>query len=89
MWGWRWNSFLQKRQCQTSTSSPGWSAIDLYRYPHDEGGFAEGAAYLPDALAGARYYEPTDAGFEARIKARLAALRAGPRPDGRDDDEGR
>ena len=60
-----------------------------YRYPHDEGGFAEGAAYLPDALAGARYYEPTDAGFEARIKARLAALRAGPRPDGRDDDEGR
>ncbi len=27
-----------------------------YRYPHDEGGFAEGVDYLPDALKDRRYY---------------------------------
>ncbi len=29
-----------------------------YRYPHNEGGFAEGETYLPDKLAGKRYYKP-------------------------------
>lgn len=48
---------------------------DGYRYPHAEGGFAEGAAYLPKELEGRRYYEPKDVGFEARIKQRLAKLR--------------
>ncbi|MFO0684565.1 MAG: replication-associated recombination protein A [Sandaracinus sp.] len=48
---------------------------DGYRYPHAEGGFAEGVSYLPAELAGRRYYEPKDVGFEARIKARLAKLR--------------
>jgi putative ATPase len=46
-----------------------------YRYPHAEGGFAGGVSYLPEELAGRRYYEPKDQGFEARIKARLAKLR--------------
>ncbi len=46
-----------------------------YRYPHDEGGHAAGVTYLPDALAGRRYYEPRDIGVEARIRARLAKLR--------------
>ena len=46
-----------------------------YQYPHD---FATGFVrqrYLPDGLpAAAPYYEPTDNGAEARIKARLQKL---------------
>lgn len=49
-----------------------------YRYPHDEGGHAGGVTYLPDALRGARFYEPKEAGFESRIRARLARLRGEP-----------
>jgi putative ATPase len=49
-----------------------------YRYAHDEeGGFARGKTYLPDALAGTRYYQPTDRGIEARIGAWLKKLREG------------
>jgi putative ATPase len=47
-----------------------------YRYPHDFGGFVPDETYLPHALAGRRYYEPTDSGHEREIKARLEALRA-------------
>jgi putative ATPase len=46
-----------------------------YRYPHDEGGHAAGETYLPDALVGRRYYEPKNAGFEIKIRGRLARLR--------------
>ncbi len=52
-----------------------WGYGKGYRYPHDEGGHASGAAYLPDALAGRRYYEPKNAGFEIKLGARLARLR--------------
>jgi putative ATPase len=31
---------------------------------------------LPDALAGRRFYEPTEFGVEARIKARLEQIRS-------------
>ncbi|MFW6049673.1 MAG: replication-associated recombination protein A [Myxococcota bacterium] len=48
---------------------------DGYRYPHAEGGYAEGETYLPDALEGRRYYHPKAAGFEARLRERLARLR--------------
>jgi putative ATPase len=48
-----------------------------YRYPHDEGGFAAGETYLPDELAGSRFYEPGTDGFEANIRERLARLRSG------------
>jgi putative ATPase len=47
-----------------------------YRYAHDE---AEGVAEmscLPEHLEGRRYYEPTDRGFEARIKEALERARA-------------
>ncbi len=47
-----------------------------YRYAHDE---AEGVAAmdcLPEALAGRRYYHPTDRGAEANMAARLEAARA-------------
>ncbi len=45
-----------------------------YRYDHDEGGHAEGQEYLPEALRGARWYEPTDAGFEKTMAERIAWL---------------
>jgi putative ATPase len=48
---------------------------DGYRYPHDEGGFASGEIYLPDALARKRYYLPRSSGLESQIRARLARLR--------------
>jgi len=54
---------------------------DGYRYPHDEtGGVAMGEVYLPDQLSGAIFYEPTERGEEAKIKARLGVLRAQRRP---------
>jgi putative ATPase len=52
-----------------------WGYGEGYRYPHDEGGYAAGETYLPDALEGRRYYEPEGSGFEARIRERLEGLR--------------
>jgi putative ATPase len=47
-----------------------------YRYAHDyEEGFVPSETYLPDELTGVTLYEPTERGEEARIKARLEALR--------------
>jgi putative ATPase len=47
-----------------------------YKYAHDyDEGVVPGESYLPEALAGSTLYEPTDHGEEARIRARLAALR--------------
>lgn len=46
-----------------------------YRYPHDLGGIAPGETYLPDALEGRRYYDPTPNGHEATIRERLDAWR--------------
>ncbi len=47
-----------------------------YRYAHDEAEqYAAGENYFPDALKGTRYYEPVDAGLEAKIRARLERLR--------------
>ena len=51
-----------------------------YRYAHNEatseGAYAAGENYLPDELVGNRWYEPTDQGLEAKIKARLERLAA-------------
>ena len=43
-----------------------------YRYDHSEGGYAAGQEYLPDALRGAKWYEPADAGYEKTLAERLA-----------------
>jgi putative ATPase len=67
-----------------------------YRYPHDYEGAVVEQACLPDALADARFYEPSDRGAEADIAARMrrtatakrAPATARPRRDGamtRDD----
>lgn len=47
-----------------------------YQYPPDrEGSFVPGETYLPDELAGARFYEPTQQGLEKAIGERLRRLR--------------
>ncbi|RMH20370.1 MAG: replication-associated recombination protein A, partial [Gemmatimonadetes bacterium] len=51
-----------------------------YRYDPDEPGGVAAQTYLPDALAGERFYEPSDQGIEARVAERLrtwARLRSG------------
>ncbi len=60
-----------------SRSGTGRAAKDdtPYLYPHDyPGGFVP-QEYLPEGVQTQPYYEPTDNGFEAILKARLAALR--------------
>ncbi|MCX2726436.1 replication-associated recombination protein A [Thermomicrobium sp. 4228-Ro] len=52
----------------------GWGAG--YRYPHDEPDGIGRQEYLPPRLRGRRYYEPTERGWEARVRERLAAIRA-------------
>jgi putative ATPase len=47
-----------------------------YRYAHDEAeGYAAGERYLPDGMAEPRWYDPTDRGLEAKIRAKLEWLR--------------
>ncbi len=46
-----------------------------YRYPHDDPGGVNDQPALPGELAGERFYEPSERGFEARLGERLAALR--------------
>ncbi len=42
-----------------------------YRYPHDDPrGWVE-QDYLPDELAGTRYYQPSEHGGEAEVAERL------------------
>jgi putative ATPase len=42
-----------------------------YQYPHDHEAALTDQDYLPLALKGRKYYEPTDRGYEATIKSRL------------------
>ncbi len=46
-----------------------------YKYPHDFEGRYVPESYLPDELAGRRYYEPSQEGFEKTLAERLAAIR--------------
>ncbi len=49
---------------------------DDYRYAHDEeGGYAAGENYFPEALQDRRYYSPVDRGLEQKIRAKLDHLR--------------
>jgi putative ATPase len=47
-----------------------------YRYPHDYEGADVEQQYLPDELAGRRYYLPTDQGYEATLANRQQAREA-------------
>ena len=46
-----------------------------YRYAHDEPGGVSDQRLLPEGLQDARFYAPTERGFEAELGRRLAALR--------------
>lgn len=45
-----------------------------YRNPHDYEGADVEQQYLPDKLVGRRYYEPSEQGWEVRIRERMDAL---------------
>ncbi len=48
-----------------------------YRYAHDEeDAYAAGETYLPDGMERHDWYRPTDRGLEAKIREKLAHLRA-------------
>lgn len=42
-----------------------------YQYAHDYEEAITGMSCLPDSLAGSKYYEPTERGFEAQVRERL------------------
>lgn len=44
---------------------------DGYKYPHDYVDQVVSQEYLPDAVAGAKYYRPGDAGFEREVGKRM------------------
>jgi putative ATPase len=44
-----------------------------YQYAHDDPDRITDQAHLPDELAGRRFYEPTQEGFEAEIARRMKA----------------
>lgn len=46
-----------------------------YVYAHDEPHGVAAQQYLPDELVGARYYRPTDRGFERQVTERLERIR--------------
>jgi putative ATPase len=46
-----------------------------YQYAHDSEEKVTDMTCLPESLAGRVYYKPTDQGFEARIRQRLAEIR--------------
>jgi putative ATPase len=45
-----------------------------YRNPHDHAGADVEQQYLPDKLAGRRYYQPSEQGYEKRIGEHMASL---------------
>src|SRR5262249_7212498 len=46
-----------------------------YQYPHNFEGSYVPEDYLPDALRGARFYNPSQTGFERELSERVAELR--------------
>jgi putative ATPase len=48
-----------------------------YRYAHDEAdAYAAGESYLPEGMPEMQWYRPVDRGLEAKIREKLAQLRA-------------
>lgn len=47
-----------------------------YEYPHDQPGHYAGQQYLPQSLLGTYFYNPSEEGYEAGVKARLEAWRS-------------
>jgi putative ATPase len=61
-----------------------------YRYAHDYAGGIAAQEHLPEALAGCRFYRPTERGYEKLISERMAyweevkkgKVSGGRKPDG-------
>jgi putative ATPase len=47
-----------------------------YVYPHEKDGHHTGQQYLPTAVLGTYFYSPSEEGYEAAVKDRLARWRA-------------
>jgi hypothetical protein len=47
-----------------------------YVYPHEQPGHHVGQQYLPTAILGTYFYSPSQEGYEAQVKDRLARWRA-------------
>ncbi len=63
---------------------PGAAALgrgEGYVYPHDEPEGIGDQELAPEAVRGERFYEPSDRGFEARLRERLEQLRGRRRDD--------
>ncbi len=46
-----------------------------YDYPHDHEGHWTPQQYLPDSVAGTRFYQPSDQGYEEQVRQRLQRWR--------------
>jgi len=42
-----------------------------YQYAHDQEGGISDQQHLPDELAGRRFYQPTERGYEAEVAKRM------------------
>jgi putative ATPase len=58
-----------------------------YQYPHDFPGADVEQQYLPDRLAGRRYYDPSEQGMEKQIGERLERLRTARKRSSKGDGE--
>ena len=58
-----------------------------YQYAHDAEEKVTDMTCLPESLAGRVYYKPTDQGFEARIRQRLAEIRRIQKKEPRENQE--
>jgi len=63
------------RVASAAAAAAGRSSAPVYRYAHDEPDAVATQDYLPEGLANADYYHPTDRGFEARLQSRWTWLR--------------
>jgi len=59
-----------------------------YQYPHDFENHWVKQQYLPDALVGRQFYEPSDSGAEKELRRRLAELRAREKQDSEPGSDG-
>jgi len=57
-----------------------------YKYAHDFAGGYVAQQFLPDQLAGKRFYEPTERGYEKTIKERMAWLQGVKKGSGHEGD---
>jgi putative ATPase len=46
-----------------------------YQYAHEYDGAVTDMTCLPESLSGRRYYQPTDRGFEQRLRQRMEEIR--------------